>query len=297
MSTLGQLAAGLTHELNNAISVLQHKTEWVAQKIDGYLEEKDMHQRHAYFRKGRNLGQQLSSRQIRQARKEIAEIYGFPPYQSKLIARMNLLPEELYDLKHDKAEGIERAFNYWEIGTAFHDLSVAAKHATHVVRSVKKLAVKQHEVIEDTEVNQTIKESLTLLKSKLRQVDIHLKLGDLPKVKASEGDLVQVWLNLVKNACESLLQANTPDPQVLIESAKDGGFIVVSINDNGPGIPKSMQRKVFQPNVTTKVGGLSFGLGLGLSIVKRLVHNYDGTITLQSSPGKTVFTVFLPINN
>jgi signal transduction histidine kinase len=67
------------------------------------------------------------------------------------------------------------------------------------------------------------------------------------------------------------------------------------VEDNGPGIPKSLRQKIFQPNVTTKVNGLTFGLGLGLSIVQRIVESYNGEISVESEEGKTTFTVNIPI--
>ncbi|MFQ5560714.1 MAG: ATP-binding protein [Nitrospinota bacterium] len=92
------------------------------------------------------------------------------------------------------------------------------------------------------------------------------------------------------------MQAETKDPAIRIESSLRDDTILVSVEDNGPGIPEENREKVFQPNVTTKVEGLSFGLGLGLSIVKRLVELYNGSINIRSKPGKTVFTVSFPTN-
>ncbi|MCB0298951.1 MAG: histidine kinase, partial [Calditrichaeota bacterium] len=67
------------------------------------------------------------------------------------------------------------------------------------------------------------------------------------------------------------------------------------VEDNGPGIPEDIRANIFQPNFTTKVEGLSFGLGLGLTIVQRLVDSYSGKISVTSKPGKTVFKILLPV--
>ena len=64
-----------------------------------------------------------------------------------------------------------------------------------------------------------------------------------------------------------------------------------------PGVPEALRDKIFQPDFTTKKSGLSFGLGLGLAIVQRLVESYGGDIALKSRPGKTTFKVKLPIEN
>ena len=67
-----------------------------------------------------------------------------------------------------------------------------------------------------------------------------------------------------------------------------------SIANNGPAIPEEIHEKIFQPNFTTKKLGLDFGLGLGLSIVRRLVDSYNGTIELTSTDGETTFSINLP---
>ena len=69
---------------------------------------------------------------------------------------------------------------------------------------------------------------------------------------------------------------------------------ILLITDNGPGIPPQLKEKIFQPNFTTKKNGLSFGLGLGLSIVMRLVSSYSGRIDVDSQTGKTTFKITLP---
>ena len=68
----------------------------------------------------------------------------------------------------------------------------------------------------------------------------------------------------------------------------------VSISNNGPAIPEEIHEKIFNPNFTTKKLGLDFGLGLGLSIVRRLVDSYNGTIELVSNETETTFTINLP---
>ncbi|WP_300802782.1 HAMP domain-containing sensor histidine kinase, partial [uncultured Akkermansia sp.] len=113
----------------------------------------------------------------------------------------------------------------------------------------------------------------------------------------------------LQNACDALKIENTPNPSIHVEcrvekiSSKDQTShttreILVSVTDNGPGVPKDLHEKIFRPNFTTKKKGLSFGLGLGLTIVRRIVDSYGGRIRLESVPGHTVFTIIIPtINN
>jgi len=79
-------------------------------------------------------------------------------------------------------------------------------------------------------------------------------------------------------------------------SAKENE-IEIQVIDNGPGIPKEVLPKIFEPSFTTKSNGLSFGLGLGLPTVQRLVESYNGKIKVETKPGNTTFTVSIPISN
>lgn len=92
-----------------------------------------------------------------------------------------------------------------------------------------------------------------------------------------------------------MLSASIENPVLLIKAKHIKDQIIVEITDNGPGMPIEIQEKIFQPNFTTKKDGLSFGLGLGLSIVLKLIDNYNGTIEVNSKVGKTTFTIKIPI--
>ena len=85
------------------------------------------------------------------------------------------------------------------------------------------------------------------------------------------------------------------EPEVRIDAAPsvDGG-VVVTVVDNGPGVPDEIRAKIFEPRFTTKSGRIRFGLGLGLGISHRIVLDHDGVIELDSRPGRTEFRVVLP---
>ncbi|MBQ8723048.1 MAG: HAMP domain-containing histidine kinase, partial [Opitutales bacterium] len=88
----------------------------------------------------------------------------------------------------------------------------------------------------------------------------------------------------------------TPEQTVRITISHYRENIYVAINDNGPGVPASLKEKIFQPDFSTKKSGLSFGLGLGLAIVRQIVDDYGGSSQLDSVPGSTTFTITLPID-
>jgi signal transduction histidine kinase len=110
-------------------------------------------------------------------------------------------------------------------------------------------------------------------------------------VQAHGGELNQVWTNLLDNA----VSAMDGKGEVTIRTYQEADFITVSITDNGPGIPKEIQHRIFEPFYTTKDVGE--GTGLGLDVVNRIVTNrFGGRIELESEPGGTTFYVRLPVN-
>jgi C4-dicarboxylate-specific signal transduction histidine kinase len=125
----------------------------------------------------------------------------------------------------------------------------------------------------------------------VKRVKVNIDVEEGLLLIAREGDLIQVWVNLIKNAIESVLNAGIDQPKITLKSEVTKRHYKIKIIDNGPGIPKDLQSSVFQPNMTTKVHGLSFGLGLGLSIVQKIVAGYGGSIFLKSIPGNTEFKV------
>ncbi|MGF1636721.1 MAG: ATP-binding protein [Cyclobacteriaceae bacterium] len=295
LTTLGQMAAGLAHELNNAIGVLQNKTAWFSEVMGEYLQEKDQHGMYPFFQKGFEKGQYLSSSEVRMERRKMEKELGIEQTLAHKLARTGLSSSDLKSYKKDINKIGERINYYWEIGTALHDMNVSSKHAAHVVRSVKQLGLSKYTMDEDVDVNKTIHEASAIMASLLRSVQLEFNLGNLSTIRASNGGLVQVWVNIIKNACESMITSNPETALLSISSGIENNMICVEIVDNGPGIPPQLLPTIFRPNVTTKVDGLSFGLGLGLSIVQKIVDSHEGEIKVSSEPGKTAFKILLPI--
>jgi hypothetical protein len=292
LATLGQMAAGISHELNNAIAVLQRGTQWISEALVAFFSN-PLQRR--YFEKGRHEGRRLSSRDIREIQRMLQKRYGLDADTAAALAELGISEKELPHSREEIEALAREIYQSWEVGAALHDMTTAANHAAHVTRSVKSLGAPSSQRQPNQDVNETIREALTLLHSKLRKIRVVFDAGELPPLTANRGELVQVWVNLIKNAIESLNNSRTPDPEIRIRTRVAKKQIAVDISDNGPGVPPEIADRIFQPNFTTKVEGLSFGLGLGLSIVQRIVNSYNGTIALKSTPGNTVFTVRIPV--
>lgn len=123
----------------------------------------------------------------------------------------------------------------------------------------------------------------------------------LPELVADRDQLIQVLLNLVRNAVEALVDAGTPDPTVTMRTRILRQFTIgaerhrlvarIDIEDNGPGVPEDLSETLFYPMVS----GRAAGTGLGLSIAQSIVSQHHGLIECNSHPGKTVFTLLLPM--
>lgn len=296
LSTLGQMAAGLAHELNNAIGVLNGNSVWIAKEVQGFLKNTEFNEVFVDFEKGFEKGQNLDSQTVREGRKQIEKKFKLPSFIAKRLAKLGYTDKEVKAIS--KLENLDEVSmkkqQVWELGVGLHDMIIASNHAVHVLKSIKQLSASDQQRTE-ININNTLNEALILLKNVVRHVEVDLHLEELPGILGNAGELIQIWVNIIKNGCESMLNAKTEQPVICIKTKGKGKTITIEIEDNGPGIPNEVKEKIFQPNFTTKKGGLSFGLGLGLSIVQRLVDSYSGKIKVESKPGNTKFIIQIPV--
>lgn len=291
MILLGQLAAGLAHELNNAVGILERNTEWLISELGDFLQSKNLT---GLFLTALNGGQQQTTMEIRERRELLERQFDLSPKLAKQLAKTGLSLAEIERLIKSDLKDFSTIHQITEAGIVLHDMRIAANHATHVVMSVHDLGSNRNALPIETSLYETIIKALTLTKNLTKQVRLNIDRNTEGPLWASPGDLVQIWVNLIKNACESMAQSATPEPSLAILIREEGAFYTVAITDNGGGIRPDIVERIFEPNFTTKVNGLSFGLGLGLSIVKKIVNSYKGSIRVTCKPGETAFIVQLP---
>ncbi|MEZ4824801.1 MAG: ATP-binding protein [Bacteroidia bacterium] len=291
MIVLGQLAAGLAHELNNAVGALERNTEWLIDEMSSFLMKRELL---SFFVEPLERGQQLSTAQIRDRKEWLENEYDLPGKVAKQLARTHLSDEQLVGIVRSGMKNFDLIHQVSEAAIVLHDMRVAATHAAHVVKSVRDLGSQNYRLPVETSIEETITKALTLTKNLTKKVNVKIDRQSEGPLLASPGELVQVWVNLIKNACESMEQAATKNPVLGITIAEEGEYYSTTISDNGTGISDEVMKRIFEPTFSTKVSGLTFGLGLGLSIVKKIIDSYQGSIQIESRPGHTQFTIQLP---
>ena len=147
-------------------------------------------------------------------------------------------------------------------------------------------------------LNRLLEQLLLFLDQHLRKCQINVRTSfspDLPDIEANPQQLQQVFLNLFNNACDAMPQGGTVRVSTSLESSSAGmACVIVTVSDDGVGIPLEKQEHIFEPYFTTKE--LRRGTGLGLSIAANIIREHEGTISLQSEPQRgTTFTIRFPV--
>lgn len=301
-ATLGQLSAGIAHELNNAVGVITRRTEFVAEHLEKFLAE-DNKYNSQLFRYGYDDTSFAAASELRTLARKWERELNLPQPAAKVLAHIIPDTKTLVKFGPDFVKHVRNNYSFWELGHDMRDLQVAAKHATGIVRAVKLLGGGNSTRQEDVDVRESVNDAMNLLTNKLKHITLETDLAPCPPLTADLTELVQIWTNIINNAYDAMQQAQTPAPTIRIATSTfhtkehdmlPTEYVRVSISNNGPSIPEEIHEKIFHPNFTTKKLGLDFGLGLGLSIVRRLVDSYNGTIELNSTPTETTFTINLP---
>lgn len=171
----------------------------------------------------------------------------------------------------------------------------AGQRASLVVRGLLDFAHRDTYDFEPTDINKSIQSAVALAQHEIasRGIDLTLELSnDLPIVQASPTHIQEVWINLIMNALDAI---TSQEGKITLSTTLRNGEVMVSVSDNGSGIPAERLGKVFDPFYTTKP--VSRGTGLGLSIAQRIVNQHGGSISVESREGVgTTFYVFLPLN-
>lgn len=142
------------------------------------------------------------------------------------------------------------------------------------------------------DIREGIHDTLQLTSNRIKYYDIDIDLEEVPFIRANAAALNQVWTNIILNAADAMGKNGA----LSIHCREEGGHIVVTIRDSGPGIKEEHLSNIFESNFSTKKSEVKFGLGLGLSISKDIVEQHGGTIKAGNrEEGGAIFTVTLPV--
>ena len=316
--SLGTMAAGLAHELNNPAAAVGRSAE----EARGAFREAST--------RAMNLGE------LKMTQEERAFVAGLPEEVARRAENASALDSlDQSDREDEVAEWLEErgVEDAWELSptlvgagldvdwledlsgrlsdedTLGEVLSWLASEITgdELLREIRQASARISELVgavksyshmekasrKEADVHEGLENTLVMLGHKLKKGNVRVTRDyeeDLPRICAHGSQLNQVWTNLIDNAIDAV----EGDGNVRIRTAREGDRVLVEISDDGPGIPKEIRERIFEPFFTTKEVGKGTGIGLDISH-RVVVEDLGGDIRVVSEPGNTRFQVRLPI--
>jgi signal transduction histidine kinase len=314
--SLGRLAAGLAHELNNPASAVvrgartlvetQAAAEAAARRLGAsHLTDAQLEAIDAVHQKCRAQGAPGTRSALERADREdeIAAWLAAHGSTQNLAGPLSETAVTLEDLaalaEAVRGDALDAALQWTAAGCAIRTLAssieTSASRIYELVNAVKGFTyMDQAPTAGPVDVRRGLADTLTMLAAKTRAKSAAVSIRcapDLPPAQGVGAELNQVWMNLLDNALDAVPEGG----RVEVTAGAERGRVLVRITDDGPGIPAAIQDRIFEPFFTTK--GVGQGTGLGLDIVRRLLQRHDGQIELTSQPGRTEFRVSLPVSS
>jgi signal transduction histidine kinase len=323
MASLGTLAAGLMHELNNPGSAARRAASQLREnllrlhEISLKFKEREFtsEQKHCLFdlqKQALATKQPLMMNSLDQsdAEEALAEWMESANIENAwkmapTLASIGMNATELERVRNDfDGPLLGEALSWLEalvssmqlVGTIEESIG----RVTDLVQAVKTYAYEGKGQRQTIDINNSIHATLVMLGHKLREKEVVLEksfAADLPPLHSECSGLNQIWTNLLDNAIDAVPQHGRISVHTWAESStadpkNPHTDLCISVSDNGSGIPLESQEHIFDPFYTTKPVGV--GTGIGLGIVQRIVDQYNGVIRFSSEPGNTKFVVRLP---
>lgn len=314
LAALGQISAGVAHEINTPLGAIKSSSEESVQAFKEMLgilpqildqmsseEEKD-HFLH-FITSLKPDFKFLTTKEERILKKELKiTLDELNVEQSRFIAE-RLVKVGIHKLEDNFIAFCQKPY-FPQVVALIYDLlniqrnngtiQIAVEKASRIVQALKTYL---HSTVSEEKESITLEANidvvLTIYHNRLKQgVNVIKEYEEVPEILGFTDQLNQVWTNLIINA----IQAMDGKGNLTIGLKKKGNFVQVSIQDTGCGIPEDIQKKIFEPFFTTKISGE--GSGLGLDIIKRILEEHGGQIYFETEIDKgTTFFIELPINN
>ena len=173
------------------------------------------------------------------------------------------------------------------------EVEASTTRVSALVETMKAYSHMDQAPLQDVQINEELDNTLAVLAYRLGDIEVARDYDALPRITAYGAELNQVWTALIDNAIDAVGEVDERG-KIRLRTTCEGDLVLVEVADNGPGIPADLQSRVFEPYFTTR--GVGAGTGLGLDVSYRVVvGRHGGDIRLVSRPGDTRFQVRLPM--
>ncbi|MEM8718591.1 MAG: ATP-binding protein [Cyanobacteria bacterium P01_G01_bin.39] len=310
LAALGQLIAGIAHEINTPLGAIRAsandntKALMVAiaklPQLTEYLSAAEKHDFFKLLNRAMMSKPLYSSREKRPLKRQISkQLQEHNIDNSRSIADL-LIDIGIYDeiesylslLQHPKVDWIlDLAYNLACLMGNNRTVITSVEKAAKVVFALKNYARFDHSGAKHlVEITTGIETVLEIYHNRLKHnIEVYRNYQDIPKIWCYPDELIQVWTNLIHNSLQAMNDGGT----LMIVTSAENKRIKVEISDSGRGISQDIQNKIFEPFFTTKPNGE--GSGLGLHISRKIIDKHQGAIAVASEPGHTRFSIWLPI--
>ena len=261
MSSLGQMVAGIAHEINTPLAYVKSSLATLKERMP-----------------------------------EVENIVGESTKLMGMLERGDASDEQLSE-QFARVSSIATRFQEEEMAGNLEELSVDALHGidqiSEIILNLKNFSRLDRSKVSRFDLNEGLESTLVIARNLVKHKTVIRRFGEIPLIECSPSQMNQVFLNLVTNAAQATNDDESGEITITTGMAPNGQ-VRVDVADNGHGIPEKVIAKIFDPFFTTKDVGK--GTGLGLSIAYKIVQEHGGRIEVRSKIGLgTLFTVFLPV--